>query len=121
MTRARKPVAVVAEDDPILRLDACQSLEAAGFEVLDACDAPSALAAFADHEVDVLFTDLQMPGPYGGLDLARRVHERWPRVRLFLTSGALRLERDEIPDDGKFVAKPYHIESVVQEMRAAVG
>ena len=120
MTDARK-IVVVAEDDPILRLDARQTLEDAGFQVFDAPDAPTALDACARHGVDVLFTDVQMPGPFGGLDLARQVHERWPSVVLFVTSGALRLTPEEIPDDGRFIPKPYRIEGVVEEMCAAVA
>lgn len=121
MTNARKLVVVVAEDDPILRLDARQSLEHAGFEVFDAADAPSALAEFQVRDVDVLFTDIQMPGPYGGLDLARRVHERWPQVALFVTSGAVKVTTAQMPDDGRFIPKPYSIDAVVKEMCDAVG
>jgi hypothetical protein len=42
-----------------------------------------------------------------GMDLVRHVHERWPHVLLVIASGQLKPTRAEIPDDGRFVAKPY--------------
>ena len=73
MDSERTHLVVVAEDDPLLRLDARLSLEEAGFTVIEAGDAPTALTAIEENaEVEALFTDVQMPGAFGGLDLAHR-------------------------------------------------
>ena len=58
-------------------------------------------------DIRLLFTDIQMPGRFDGMDLARQVHARWPHVLLVITSGRKRPRPAEIPDDGRFVAKPY--------------
>jgi hypothetical protein len=52
-----------------------------------------------------------------GLELAIRVHQRWPNIKLLLTSGHRSLTPDEVPDDGRFVPKPYSLTAVVREIR----
>jgi two-component system, response regulator PdtaR len=51
--------------------------------------------------------DIQMPGSCNGMDLARQIHARWPNILLVITSGQIKPPQAEIPDDGRFVAKPY--------------
>ena len=51
----------------------------------------------------------------------RVVAERWPDVRLLLTSGALHLGATEVPDGGEFIAKPYHPDTVVGIVLELVG
>ncbi len=60
----------------------------------------------------MLFTDVNMPGALDGLDAARLVHERWPAIQLVLTSG--RGLSVPVPDDGRFVAKPYSIKEMTE-------
>ena len=64
----------------------------------------------------VLFTDIQMPGALNGLDLARVVHARWPNVLLVITSGRARPSYAEIPDDSRFVGKPYGAAELFSEI-----
>jgi two-component system, response regulator PdtaR len=59
-------------------------------------------------EVQVLFTDVHMPGSMDGMALAEQVHRRWPHVLLLISSGYARPHPDEIPDRGQFLPKPYH-------------
>jgi DNA-binding NtrC family response regulator len=70
--------------------------------------------------VKLLFTDVQMPGSLNGMQLAHEVHERWPHVLLVMTSGRERPARAEIPDDGRFVAKPHSAEELLGQVRSAV-
>ena len=51
-------------------------------------------------EVQVLFTDVDMPGSMDGIALAEHVHQRWPHVLLLISSGHARPHPDEIPDHG---------------------
>lgn len=102
------PLVIVAEDEELVRLYAAGLLKDAGFEVIDVPDADAALRAIASRpDARVLFTDIQMPGPIDGLELARMVHERWPNVLLLITSGNVAPRRSEIADQGHFLAKPY--------------
>jgi two-component system, response regulator PdtaR len=50
------------------------------------------------------------------MDLARQVHARWPHILLVITSGHLRPAQAEIPDDGRFVAKPYRANELLGEV-----
>ena len=109
---------LVVEDEGLVRLDAAESLRDAGYEVLEATDAAEALAiVLARDDIAVLFTDINMPGSMDGLELARRVHDFRPLVRLVLTSGAIKPTRAEIPDHGAFISKPYSPEAMELAVR----
>ncbi len=112
-----RPVALVVEDEVLVRMYACELLEEQGFNVLQAATAERALKVMeADPQVRLLFTDIQMPGAFDGMDLARRVHARWPKVRLVITLGQRRPSRAEIPDDGRFLAKPYAAQELISQV-----
>jgi two-component system, response regulator PdtaR len=105
---APEPLILVVEDQEILRLYAADLLEEHGFRVVEAQNAAAALKVLETrNDVRLLFTDIQMPGALDGMDLAREVHQRWPHVLLVITSGQKKLTEAEIPDHGRFVAKPY--------------
>ena len=111
------PLVLVVEDNDLLRLYATDMLEENGFSVLAAENAADALKIFESRkDVRLLFTDIQMPGKLDGMDLARQVHARWPSVLLVITSGQVRPARAEIPDDGRFVAKPYRPGDVLTQV-----
>jgi two-component system, response regulator PdtaR len=113
-SRHRQTVLVV-EDEGLVRLDAAETLRNAGFAVVEAANAEQALAVVAGGEsVDLLFTDINMPGPIDGLELARRVNRLEPRIHVLLTSGKVRPARGQIPESGAFLCKPYSAEAVTR-------
>ena len=113
---------LVVDDEAVLRLIAADVLEDSGFRVVEAEDAKEALKVLADCPgVSVLFTDVNMPGALDGLDLAREVHARWPDIKLVVTSGRPKPTDKEMPEDGRFVAKPYSPDSLVREIRKALA
>jgi CheY-like chemotaxis protein len=106
----KPPVVLVVEDEEIVRENAAEMLRADGYEVIDAPDAAAALRLMAARsDVTVLFTDMNMPGRLDGLELAREVHDRWPKVLLLITSAREVLRDEDIPDHGKFLSKPYRL------------
>lgn len=108
---------LVVEDEALIRSWAADLLEENGFSVLEAKDADAALRLLeARPDVKLLFTDVQMPGSLSGIELAREVHARWPHILLMITSGRERPTRAEIPDDGRFVAKPYNAEELLGQV-----
>jgi DNA-binding NtrC family response regulator len=112
-------VVLIVEDEEILRIFAAWQLEEAGFEVVQAANADEALQAMNSRpDVRVLFTDVQMPGQLDGMDLARKVHEQWPKVLVLITSGNSRPAKADIPNQGHFLAKPYRSEDVISEIAA---
>jgi len=113
-------VVVVAEDEGLLRAIAADVLGDEGFTAIEAEHAAAALticAAQAD-EIDILFTDVHMPGPMNGVELARRVREQWPWISVVITSGHLPVNRSELPEGTRFLAKPYDLGQVVGVFRA---
>jgi CheY-like chemotaxis protein len=107
-TIADHPTILVAEDDGILRLMASELLEIHGYTVVEADSAEEALKVMEQRkDVRLLFTDIEMPPGCDGLELARQVHNRWPKVRLVITSGKVQPARAEIADHGRFIRKPY--------------
>jgi two-component system, response regulator PdtaR len=114
------PVVLVVEDGGLVRMMAVDMLEDAGFEVVEAATADAALTILeTDPAIAVLFTDIDMPGSMFGLDLADRVAERWPHIRLVVTSGRFRLTNQEVPDSGWFVPKRYHADQVLHAVEKA--
>jgi CheY-like chemotaxis protein len=116
-------IVLVVEDEGLVRQMSASELSDAGYEVREAADAREALAILEAAEcVAVLFTDVNMPGELDGLALARLVDDRWPRVRLLVTSGGAKVGPADLPNAGRFIAKPYslsHMRAVVDELAAA--
>ena len=112
------PVVLLVEDELLVRMTAADELEEAGFQVLEAANADVALKVLEarSDEVQVLFTDVDMPGSMDGLALAEQVHSRWPHVLLLISSGYARPSPDEIPDHGRFMPKPYGAATLVRQI-----
>jgi two-component system, response regulator PdtaR len=112
-----KPLILVVDDEELLRLHAADLLEEHGFRVVEARNAAAALNVLETRDdVRLLFTDIQMPGTLDGMDLAREVHQRWPNVLLVITSGQKKPTEEEIPDHGRFVAKPYRARELLGQV-----
>lgn len=111
------PTILVVDDEALLRWHATDVLTQHGYAVIEAEDAATALTILERRpDVRLLFTDIQMPGACNGMDLARKVHERWPNMLLLVTSGGVTVSDGDIPDDGRFMAKPYHDEEIVDQI-----
>jgi CheY-like chemotaxis protein len=119
---SKTPIVLVAEDEILVRqLSVCE-LEDAGYRVIEAGCARQALAIFETGvAVDVLFTDVNMPGEIDGMGLARLVHRRWPDVGLMVTSGRADITDDELPDAGRFIRKPYLLSKMSQMVGELAG
>lgn len=111
-----RPTVLIAEDEMLVRMHAADVLVGHGFDVLEAGNAEQALGLLsAGSRVDVLFTDVNMPGDVDGIELARRVRARWPNTVILITSGreASGVDRSL----GRFVPKPYDPDKVAQAIR----
>ena len=116
-----RPVVLVVEDEPLVRMLAADILEEDGFEVVEAAMAPAALAILERRQdVTALFTDIDMPGGMNGLELAKVVYERWPQVAIVVTSGVFRVGADKLPGDGVFIGKPYATSAPVRVIRELI-
>lgn len=102
------PQVLVVEDEPLLRMDAADLVEEAGFVALEASNADDALQVLAANpDVAILFTDVEMPGSMNGLELAAQVRIHYPHIRIIVASGWVRLDPGSLPPEATFFPKPY--------------
>lgn len=109
----RKTVLVV-EDDEILRLLICEAIDALGLDALESESADEAhrVLRFRASSIDMVITDVRMPGEMDGLALARVVWASWPRIPVVVTSGNLAVQFDRHPENAFFLPKPWTLESL---------
>ena len=117
-----KPIALIAEDDLITRMDAVDVFDDAGFDVLEASSADEALAILeARSDVLLLLTDVEMPGEIDGLELANTVHEKWPSIDIVVCSGRFKPSDGDLPKPVLFLGKPVDRVSLVEKARERSG
>ena len=103
------------EDDVLIAEVVTSALRGAGFEVLLRTNAEDALGLLRSGEaVDVVFSDVVMPGRMNGLQLARRLHEEFPLLPVILSSGYA--EQLESQERYVVLAKPYSVQRLVEEI-----
>ena len=116
---------LVAEDEEAVRAAVVEMLSHMGYRVLQACDAEEALKIVESGEsIDLLFTDVVMPGPLRSPELARRARERLPGLAVLFTSGYTRqtIEHDGRLDAGvELLSKPYTEEALGQKISAVLA
>jgi signal transduction histidine kinase len=113
---------LVVEDNEGVREIAVSVLEDSGYKVYAAADAMAALEVLRRHaDIDLIFTDIVMPGEINGIELANIVRERWPNLRLVVTSGyAERLAAEGLRDDVEFLNKPYRPLDLVARIKGSL-
>jgi PAS domain S-box-containing protein len=121
-TRAKGEHILVVEDDERVRRVSVRRLKELGYQLTEAENGPSALRSLEQGvPVDLLFTDVVMPGGMTGLELAKAVRRRWPKVKLLFTSGYAEpaiVRGDVLPADADWLAKPYRTIDLAQKLRS---
>lgn len=113
---------LVVEDEMVLRMRAVDIVQDAGFTAVEAVNGDQALAILeARSDIDLLFSDIQMPGGIDGLMLAHAVHERWPSIKIILVSGQVKVSDADKPADSRFIGKPLDAKQMVAELQAMMG
>ena len=111
LSPAPKPIRVmIVEDEVLVRFPIAETLRAVGLEVIEAGNADEAWSyLLSGQAVDLIFSDIQMPGSMDGLELTRRVQQRFGHIIIILTSGR---PSQRSTDHPHFLAKPYRIGDV---------
>ena len=117
--RNRTFTVLLVEDECIIRMFIADLLAEAGFEVIEASDAQTALKRLeiGADDVQAVFTDVDMPPGMNGLELAQQVQERWPEIGVIVTSAHHRPALHEIAGCNAFIPKPYEPEMVVEALQ----
>ncbi len=113
---------LVVEDNPRVRKLSVQRITDLGYEVLEASTGDAAYEMLRDGQrIDCVFTDLVMPGTLNGYDLAIRIAEEFPAVRVLLTSGyASDVIASKMPTgaNGAILHKPYRLSDLSARLRS---
>lgn len=84
---AEERVVLVVEDEPLVRENIADELRMYGWHVLEAASGEDALSLTADHQVDVVFLDILLPGQMSGWEIAEALRARIPALPILYTSG----------------------------------
>lgn len=116
---AQKCVLVV-DDEVLIRMLVADELRQAGLRVIEARSGDDALAVLkAGSSVDLVFSDVQMPGSVDGVQLAREIRARYPHLPVILGSGNNKLP--DLAGARGFVQKPYEISVVIGLVQRMLG
>jgi CheY-like chemotaxis protein len=113
----RSVAVLVVEDEIMVRLMVADDLRDAGFVVIEAANADEALTVLrSSAPVDLVLTDIRMPGSLDGLALASAVRETWPDLKIIVASGDFPARpRPEIVD--ATFSKPYDIPRLIRRIK----
>ena len=122
MTALKQPLLLVVEDEPLVRMMAVDLAEDAGFEVIEARDAATAITLLETRpDIRIVFTDIDTPGSLDGMQLAACIRDRWPPIEIVITSGKHKPGPDQMPDRAIFFGKPYDPVAVSNATREMAG
>jgi CheY-like chemotaxis protein len=121
----RAPTILIVDDEVLLRLVLSDFLKECGFEIVEAGSAAEAVEIIEQGvvKIDLVFSDIRMPGEMDGLGLAKWVRENRSDLPVFLASGDIgktNIAR-ELCAEEPFFTKPYDLDAVVSKMRDALA
>jgi len=117
---ANQETILVVEDDVLVRMPIAQYLRDCGYKVIEAANADEATTVLLHHEtpVDIVFSDIDMPGSMDGFGLAKWIREHRPGLDIILAGTVPRAVNaaKELCDDGP-LPKPYEPQAVHDRVR----
>ncbi|NGP18176.1 response regulator [Devosia aurantiaca] len=108
---------LVVEDEVILLLDLVDNLVDFGLEPLPVTTASGA-ASLLDDSISGLVTDIELPGSYNGLQLARLAARNRPGLPIVVVSAGVCPAHDDLPAGAVFLPKPYRVEDIVAALES---
>jgi PAS domain S-box-containing protein len=125
ISESRRPKILVVEDQEAVRAVACGFLEDFGYEIIEAADGFQALAQLQENDdIDLMFTDVVMPGGMNGFDLAQAAQSMKPHLKIVHTSGypkGAMVHQDEPRfKNGFIIMKPYRREELQKIIKDAL-
>jgi CheY-like chemotaxis protein len=115
-------VALIVEDDPLVRELAVALLEETELDVAGVESAEAAVAYLRERggEVAMIFSDIRLPGMMDGVQLAKAACTLWPTIRIVVTSGDPGDRIDDLPACVTFMPKPWRGLDVLVEAQRAI-
>jgi CheY-like chemotaxis protein len=114
---ARKCILVV-EDELLIRMMLADELREAGYNVTEAFNADEALVILrSPAPVDMILSDVRMPGSMDGIGLLRVVRSAYPKIPVIITSAHLQPALATVDGATRFISKPYKLELIVKAVQ----
>ena len=117
-------IILVVEDEPRVRRVALRDVKKLGYQTLEAGNADMAKTIIESGEpIDLLFSDVLMPGEMDGHMLAVWTEEHYPQIKIVLTSGYSKTKRELREDEAHhfpLIRKPYAIEKLAEQIRTTL-
>ena len=119
---APKPCVLVVEDEFLIRFVVADQLREAGFRVLEAVNGEEAIDILStDAPIDLVFTDVKMPGKIDGMELLKFIKATQPELPVLMTSG----HQDPLfaveAGAAGFLGKPCDLTTIISTVRAMLG
>lgn len=109
---------LVVEDEPLIRLGIAGLAEEWGYGAIEAGDASEAIQVIEGRDdVDLVITDIDMPGTMDGLVLAHLIRTRWPAIRVIVTTGKVAVSQSDLPAGVPFLPKPCREDLLLETVR----
>ena len=118
------PTVLVVVDEVLVRMAVSEYLRECGYNVVETGDAHEAIEVMtSDVAVDVVFSDIAMPGSLDGFGLAQWIRRERPDIKVVLSSGAARSAKaaGELCEHGPMLAKPYRHADLERRIRALLA
>lgn len=111
-----KPFVLVVEVEAIIRMETIQLVEECGYAALDAPTTDKAMTILESRrDIRVVFAEIRAHGHQNGMALARAIAERWPLIRLLMTSGTPKAH--DFPVEWHYIQKPYSGAQIATALR----
>jgi DNA-binding NtrC family response regulator len=115
---------LIVEDEALIRAAIADMLQDRGFKVLEAANANEAIEIIeeANIEIDLVFTDVRMPGGMDGFGLVKWIQDSRPTVPVIVASGDIGRANDEnrVQLGDRFISKPYDLDRTEAKIREAI-
>lgn len=112
---------LVVEDEVLVRMMIADDLRQAGFRIFEASSAEDALKVLhTSIAVDMVLTDIRMPGRLDGLEFARQVRASWPDLKILIVSSEDRSRLVGASTDA-FLGKPYLAAELIDRVNQLLG
>jgi two-component system, response regulator PdtaR len=106
---------LIVEDEFLINWTIAEELRQQGCDTISAFNADEAVEILQSRsDIEVVFTDIDMPGSMDGLRLAIVIRNRWPPIQVIVTSG--KIAPTSLPHQVSYLAKPYTVHDVVQKV-----
>lgn len=120
---SHRATVLLVEDDFLVRMNTSACLSDCGYRVIEAANADEAVGVLKDKEVDLIFSDIRMPGSMDGIGLADWVRRHRPHIPVILTSGYWDVadRARELLDGQEPLAKPYTMSDLQKRFAEALS